>query len=116
MQTDFEGSNNMPTAMSSNGPGQVTYEPIAITGMGCRFPGGVTDPRSFWTLLMNGKDAIAEVPPDRWSVDKFCDSDPTWPGRAVTKKEKVVKKEKTLQSSESDLALKLMRRAKNKAP
>ena len=75
----------MPTAMSSNGTGQVTYEPIAITGMGCRFPGGVTDPRSFWTLLMNGKDAITEVPPDRWSVDKFFDPDPTWPGRAVTR-------------------------------
>jgi acyl transferase domain-containing protein/acyl carrier protein len=39
---------------------------IAIIGLGCRFPGGITDPESFWKLLRNGVDAISEVPADRW--------------------------------------------------
>ncbi len=42
-------------------------EPIAIIGMGCRFPGGVTTPETFWALLANGVDAIREVPPGRWT-------------------------------------------------
>jgi acyl transferase domain-containing protein/acyl carrier protein len=43
-------------------------EPIAIVGLGCRFPGGGTDPEAFWQLLKDGVDAIREVPEDRWSV------------------------------------------------
>jgi len=40
-------------------------EPIAIVGIGCRFPGDVTGPESFWRLLRDGVDAITEVPADR---------------------------------------------------
>ena len=43
-------------------------EPIAIIGMACRFPGGVTNPAAFWSLLINGVDAISEVPGDRWDM------------------------------------------------
>ncbi len=39
---------------------------IAIVGMGCRFPGGADDPRSFWELLAQGRDAVTRTPPDRW--------------------------------------------------
>ncbi len=38
-------------------------EPIAIIGMGCRFPGGADNPEAFWRLLRDGVDAITEVPP-----------------------------------------------------
>ncbi|MDB6055017.1 MAG: short-chain dehydrogenase [Verrucomicrobiales bacterium] len=41
-------------------------EPIAIVGIGCRFPGGVTDPDSFWKLLCDGVDAISVASPERW--------------------------------------------------
>ncbi len=44
-------------------------EPVAVIGLGCRFPGGATDPDSFWDLLLNQRDAISEVPPERWTMD-----------------------------------------------
>src|SRR5580698_4683512 len=43
-----------------------TLEPIAIIGAGCRFPGGVVDLDSYWSLLIEGRDAVSEIPPDRW--------------------------------------------------
>lgn len=44
-------------------------EPIAICGIGCRFPGGANDAESFWQLLRDGKDAVTEVPPTRWDAN-----------------------------------------------
>ena len=43
-------------------------EPIAIIGMGCRFPGGASSPDAFWRLLEEGADAVTEVPRDRWPL------------------------------------------------
>ena len=60
-------------------------EPIAIVGMGCRYPGGITDPDSFWTLLEGGVDAITEVPPERWDIDALYDPDPDARGKMVTR-------------------------------
>jgi amino acid adenylation domain-containing protein/non-ribosomal peptide synthase protein (TIGR01720 family) len=45
--------------------GRREREPIAIIGLGCRFP-GAADPESFWQLLQDGRDAITEVPAGRW--------------------------------------------------
>ena len=45
------------------------HEPIAIVGIGCRFPGGADDPDALWALLRDGVDAIGEVPADRWDID-----------------------------------------------
>ena len=60
-------------------------EPIAIVGMGCRFPGKVNSPDAFWQLLADGTDAIGQVPADRWDADAYYASDPTDPGKIVTR-------------------------------
>lgn len=55
-------------------------DPIAIIGMGCRFPGDVKSPRDYWRLLRDGVDAISKAPPDRWN-DSYYDPDPQAPGK-----------------------------------
>ncbi|WFB10964.1 SDR family NAD(P)-dependent oxidoreductase [Streptomyces sp. LX-29] len=52
-------------------------EPIAIVGMSCRFPGGVSSPEELWQLLAAGGDAISEFPTDRgWPLEQLFDEDP----------------------------------------
>ena len=60
-------------------------EPIAILGMGCRFPGGVTTPEQLWQLLAQGGDAISEVPRSRWDVEAYYDPDPDQPGKMYSR-------------------------------
>ncbi|HXA48675.1 MAG TPA: beta-ketoacyl synthase N-terminal-like domain-containing protein, partial [Candidatus Acidoferrum sp.] len=55
-------------------------EPIAIVGLGCRLPGGATDPAAFWNLLSEGHDGVCEVPRDRWDAEALYDPDPDAPG------------------------------------
>ncbi|MBE1576324.1 type I polyketide synthase [Amycolatopsis roodepoortensis] len=62
------------------------HEPIAIIGMACAFPGGVTDPEGLWRLAAEGTDAIGELPRDRgWDVDSLYDPDPGRQGHSVTR-------------------------------
>jgi acyl transferase domain-containing protein/NAD(P)-dependent dehydrogenase (short-subunit alcohol dehydrogenase family)/acyl carrier protein len=60
-------------------------EPIAIIGIGCRFPGDAVDPDSYWRMLRAGTDAIQEVPADRWAWQQFFDADPAAPGKMTTR-------------------------------
>lgn len=69
-----------PAEDSSESPGH----PIAIVGMACRYPGAPTL-ESYWDLLLNGCNAITEVPADRWSNDEFYDSDLLRPARMSTR-------------------------------
>ncbi len=59
---------------------------IAIVGIGCRFPGGASDPAALWSLLRDGVDATSDVPSDRWNADATYDPDPDAPGKAYTKR------------------------------
>ena len=67
------------------GADMLASEPIAIIGIGCRFPGGATSPDAFWELLARGGDAIGQVPPDRWDADAYYDADPYAPGTMNTR-------------------------------
>ncbi|MEW6735025.1 MAG: type I polyketide synthase [Acidobacteriota bacterium] len=62
----------------------INHEPIAIIGLGCRFP-GANSPADFWQLLINGVDAITEVPSDRFDIDAYYDPNPATPGKIVTR-------------------------------
>ena len=61
-------------------------EPLAIVGIGCRFPGGVKDPKSFWDLVIKARDGIVDVPTDRWDADWFYDPNPNKPGKMFVRK------------------------------
>ena len=52
------------------------HEPIAVVGMGCRFP-GANNPEEFWQLLQDGKDAITKVPDERWDTNDTLDREYT---------------------------------------
>ncbi|MFJ8650562.1 type I polyketide synthase [Streptomyces sp. NPDC093546] len=62
-------------------------EPVAIVGMACRFPGGVTSPDELWQLVMDEADGITEWPTDRgWDIDAIYDPERGKPGKSYTKK------------------------------
>src|SRR5215468_4866872 len=60
-------------------------EPVAIVGIGCRFPGGASNPEAFWQLLKDGVDAVSEVPADRWDASALYDPDPEAPGKSSSR-------------------------------
>src|SRR5215471_11324107 len=64
-------------------------EPIAVIGLGCRFPGAADTPEAFWGLLRDGIDAIQPVPSSRWDYGRYFEADdefgkriPNWAGLA----------------------------------
>ncbi|WP_433598100.1 SDR family NAD(P)-dependent oxidoreductase [Nocardia sp. CA-135953] len=61
-------------------------EPLAIVGMGCRFPGGVGSPSDLWRLMAEGRDVVGEFPTDRgWDVETLFDPQPGVPGKTYTR-------------------------------
>src|ERR1700753_274173 len=56
-------------------------EAIAVVGIGCRISGGADRPLELWELLDAGRDAIREVPGDRWDIEALFDANPDAPAR-----------------------------------
>ena len=69
---------------------QSPVEPIAIIGMGCRFPGEkdkpTDSPQAFWELLRTGKDVAREIPATRWDIDAYYDPNPDAAGKMYVRK------------------------------
>ncbi|MFC0435291.1 type I polyketide synthase [Kutzneria buriramensis] len=62
-------------------------EPIAIVGMACRYPGGVTSPEDLWQLVVNGVDAVTDFPTDRgWDTERIYDPSGERPNTTYTKR------------------------------
>ncbi len=60
-------------------------EPIAVIGMGCRFPGGAEDAEAFWEIMMAGVDAVRELPASKWNAEEWYSEDRDAPGKISTK-------------------------------
>ncbi len=58
---------------------------VAVIGMACRFPGDVHTPQEYWETLISGRDCIAPIPAERWSIDDYYDSDQAKPGTINTR-------------------------------
>ncbi|MDZ4403436.1 polyketide synthase [Prosthecobacter sp.] len=66
-------------------PVSPAFEPIAIIGIGCRLPGGANNAESYWKMLLDGVDAIREVPQSRWDSRFFYDPEQGKPGKTYSK-------------------------------
>ena len=75
----------MICALALPRPSPTRAEPVAIIGTGLRFPGGVRDLEGLWDLLLSGRDAITEIPRDRWDIDALYDEDADAPGKMFTR-------------------------------
>lgn len=56
-------------------------DPLAIVGIGCRMPGGISTPDELWQMISAGRDGICEVPRDRWDWRRYYSEDPDAPGK-----------------------------------
>jgi acyl transferase domain-containing protein/NADPH:quinone reductase-like Zn-dependent oxidoreductase/acyl carrier protein len=59
--------------------------PIAIVGIGCRFPGGADTPEQYWDLLARGHNAVREIPTERMDLDPIFDPRPQMPGKTYSR-------------------------------
>lgn len=58
---------------------------VAVVGMACRYPGGVQDAETYWSLLLSGKTGIVDIPADRWSHQVFYSPEPDTRGKMRTR-------------------------------
>lgn len=86
---DARHATPLPQATPRQAPGpseSSVGEGIAIIGMSCRFPGCDTGPEAYWKFLLDGGDAICDVPPQRWDASRLTDPNPDAPGKMTSAK------------------------------
>ncbi|MYQ80502.1 type I polyketide synthase [Streptomyces sp. SID4923] len=79
LRTEALGLPDLPDPVVA--PGHATDDPIAVVGIGCRYPGDVSSPDDLWQLVAEGTHIRDDFPADRgWDLDRLFDADPTTPG------------------------------------
>ena len=82
----LNGENRSDAASKARNSSCDNNEPVAIVGMGCRFPGGANSPDDFWQLIDTGGMATSDVPNSRWDAEQYYDPDPESPGKTYVKR------------------------------
>lgn len=59
--------------------------PVAVVGIGCRFPGNINSLEDYWKVLKASRDCIGEIPAERWNVGEYYHHDPAVPGKMYVK-------------------------------
>ena len=86
LHTELVGDDTAAELADVRSQRAVVDEPIAIVGMGCRYPGGITSPEELWRLVADGGDGITGFPANRgWDLDGLYDPDPDHPGTAYVR-------------------------------
>ncbi|WP_301184630.1 acyl carrier protein, partial [Streptomyces sp. NL15-2K] len=86
MYLDTELSGAVAEAIPAVTSAVASDEPIAIVGMACRYPGGVSSPDELWELVAGGRDGVGFFPEDRgWDVESLYHPDPDHPGTSYAR-------------------------------
>ncbi|MFD1670366.1 beta-ketoacyl synthase N-terminal-like domain-containing protein, partial [Streptomyces calvus] len=89
IEAKLAGPNPLTTASArtTTDSKPVDDEPIAIIGMACRYPGGVTSPEDLWRLVADGVDTVSDMPDDRgWDLEGLYDPEPGKEGKSYTRR------------------------------
>ncbi|WSN08775.1 SDR family NAD(P)-dependent oxidoreductase [Micromonospora sp. NBC_01699] len=89
LATELAGAEPVPAPAGSvaGTAASAADEPIAIVGIGCRYPGGAHGPDAYWRLLAEGRDAVTDWPADRgWDTERLYDPDRSRPGTTYSRR------------------------------
>ncbi|MDH6130565.1 beta-ketoacyl synthase N-terminal-like domain-containing protein, partial [Kitasatospora sp. GP82] len=84
---DTDGALSDDPARRHVGERPADDEPIAIVGMACRYPGGVSTPEGLWQLVLDGLDTVSDLPANRgWNIEDLYDPEPGRDGKSYTRR------------------------------